>query len=148
MFKSFALMSVTGLTLASVTEAQQAIPCDWIARADAIVEPWRDNTRTFANGDVRLALLDAIEPGAGSLHILILSPPFGEQGERQCMTLGMSDHIGFTDADFSSLESGYDPSLGLIFDMDIQTFDGDEFRPGHLHFTLNQATGKITSVLR
>ena len=61
------------VALVSPAQAQEAVWCDWPARADAIVEPWSQNTRTFANGDVRLALLDTIEPAAADKTAL-LSP--------------------------------------------------------------------------
>jgi hypothetical protein len=134
--------------LAGTASAQSVQPCDWVARADAIVEPWEQNTRTFSNGRTRLALLDTIEPAAGAFHILILSPPEDELGGRQCRTLGMHEGVGFSGADFASLTASYDPSVGLIFEMDVGYFDGSDFRPARLRFTLNQATGQIGARLR
>ena len=90
--------------LATPAAAQEAVPCDWAARADGIVEPWEDNTATFANGAVRLALIDTVEPAAGAFHLLILSPPLGELGERQCRTLGIGG-MGFAGLDFASLQA-------------------------------------------
>ncbi|QIE46962.1 hypothetical protein G5B38_16330 [Pseudohalocynthiibacter aestuariivivens] len=133
--------------LATPAAAQQAVPCDWVARADAIVEPWEDNTATFANGKVRLALMDVIEPAAGAFHILILSPPSDEMGGRQCRTLGASENVGFSDVDWSSLDAGYDPAVGLIFDLNVRVYDGIDFVPRWLRFTLNQATGAISATL-
>ncbi|MEQ9261270.1 MAG: hypothetical protein RIG84_19450 [Roseovarius sp.] len=133
--------------LAAPVAAQEAVPCDWAARADAIVEPWEENTRTFANGAVRLALLDTIEPAAAAFHILILSPPYEELGGRQCRTLGMPGGMGFSGADFGSLAAGYDPATGLIFTMKVQVYDGGDFRDRGLRFTLNQATGEIGAAL-
>ena len=129
-------------------QAQHVQPCDWIARADAIVEPWEDNTRTFANGEVRIALLDVIEPAAGAYHVLIISPPYAELGERQCRTLGMTENIGFSGVEFGSLTAEYDPSVGLVFQMPVQRFDGENYVPAWLRFTLNQATGDIRAVLQ
>jgi len=133
---------IMGLYATSVT-AQQVQDCDWIARADAIVEPWKDNTRTFANGNVRLALLDTVEPAAAAFHILVLSPPYGELGERQCKTIGVQQNIGFPGVDFKSLEAAYHPSIGLVFELKLQVFDGSNFDPGQLQFSLNQSTGEI-----
>ncbi|MGR3614887.1 MAG: hypothetical protein ACU0BB_02460 [Paracoccaceae bacterium] len=129
--------------------AQTVENCDWQALAPNLVEPWEANTKTYANGDVRLALLDTVEPAAGSYHLLVLSPPYGELGDRQCRTIGISQGVGFSGVDFGSLRSGYDPAVGLIFDMDVQRFDPDQddFVPIHLRFNLNQATGDIGAVL-
>ena len=60
------LVFVLLLVLASAAHAsaQSVEDCDWRASAQALIEPWEDNTRTFANGDVRLAVTDTIEPAA------------------------------------------------------------------------------------
>ena len=68
MLRFISFVSMTCM-VASASSAQTAFPCDWQARADAIVEPWEENSKTFANGAVRVALLDTIEPaGMGSLQ--------------------------------------------------------------------------------
>lgn len=134
--------------LAAPLAAQQAVPCDWPARADAIVEPWEDNTQTFANGKIRLALLDTVEPAAAAFHILILSPPYAELGERQCRTLGAGGGLGFAGVEFDSLTALYDEEVGLIFRMDVSTYDGNDVVSEILIFTLNQATGVIKAKLQ
>ncbi|GAA6209074.1 hypothetical protein NBRC116601_23670 [Cognatishimia sp. WU-CL00825] len=128
--------------------AQEVVDCDWHARADAIVEPWEVNTRRFAGGDVRLALLDTIEPAAGAFHILVLSPPYDELGGRQCKTIGVSAGVGFSGAGFETLTARYDPAVGLSFAMEVTTYDPEyEFLSGTLIITLNQATGAIEAML-
>ena len=134
--------------LASPLAAQQAVPCDWAARADGLVEPWEGNSATFANGEVRLALLDTIEPAAGAFHILILSPPYDEVSGRQCATLGFGDGVGFAGLDFASLTASYDASVGLVFNIDAEVFTGEEFERARLVFTLNQSTGAISARLQ
>ncbi|CUI51989.1 hypothetical protein [Cognatishimia activa] len=136
------------LSLAGPSFAQDVAECDWQARADAIAEPWEENTRTFANGDVRLALLDTIEPAAAAYHILVLSPPYDELGTRQCRTVGL-DGAGFSGIGFESLLADYDPEIGLIFGLRVQYLDGatSDFVKGDLVFTLNQATGDIEAFL-
>ncbi len=139
---------IAGL-LATPVAAQQVIPCDWIAHADAIVEPWEDHTATFANGKVRLALMDVTEPAAGAYHILILSPPYDDEvNRRQCRTLGVGSAIGFSNVDWGSLDANYNPSIGLVFDVNVHIYDGTDFVPRWLQFTLNQATGAIVALLR
>ncbi|MDQ2090736.1 hypothetical protein [Marimonas arenosa] len=130
--------------------AQEVSPCDWEASAGNIVEPWEDNTRTFSNGKTRLALLDTIEPAAGSFHVLVLSLPLNELGDRQCRTIGMGGGIGFSGADFSTLDATYDPAIGLIFTMTVGRYVPDTglFDSVGLRFTLNQATGQIRAALQ
>lgn len=144
------LMSAVALAVAAIgAQAQEAVPCDWQARADAIVEPWSEYSRTYANGDVRLALLDTVEPAAAAFHILILSPPYDEIGARQCRTLGLGGGMGFSGVTFDALDAAYDPSVGLIFTLPVASFDGStgDFLESNLLFTLNQATGQIDAWL-
>ena len=141
--KFLAPLATTLLPLPAL--AQEVSNCDWQASAWALVEPWEANTRTFANGAVRLALLDTVEPAAGAFHILVLSPPYAELGDRQCRTIGMGQGMGFSGADFQALDAGYDPAVGLIFTLPVQRYVPDTagFAPATLRFTLNQSTGAI-----
>ncbi|MCB1463865.1 MAG: hypothetical protein KDJ90_15925 [Nitratireductor sp.] len=129
---------------AAPASAQVVEECDWVASAQTIVEPWEANTRTFSNGKVRLALLDTVEPAAGAMHILVLSPPIGELGDRQCRVISFSKGIGFTGIDFGQLNADYDPSRGLMFRVPGSIFENDVQRPKIIVFTVNQATGDIT----
>ena len=51
-----AALALIAASFAPPLSAQEAQPCDWPARADALVEPWEDHISSFANGAVRLAL--------------------------------------------------------------------------------------------
>lgn len=135
--------------LASPVAAQSVNPCDWQASAQALVEPWKDNTRVFANGDVRLAAIDTIEPAGGAAYVLVLSPPRSELGERQCRVIGYTDQLGFAAVYFDLLTADYDPAIGLLFDVNVQivTADGSFTNGGLLSLTLNQSTGAMTTSL-
>lgn len=124
--------------------------CEWQAAARYLVEPWGQNTATFANGKVRLALLDTVEPAAGGFHVLVLSPPYNEIGDRQCRTVGMQPGIGFSGVDFESLSSSYSPETGLRFELNVRRYvpEEDLFAPGVLMMTVNQSTGSIGVQLR
>ncbi len=130
---------------AGMATAQEVHECDWRASARNLVEPWGDNMRTFANGHVRLALLDTVEPTAGALHLLVISPPYGVLGEPQCRVISWRGSIGFAGLNFAALEASYDPASGLTF-----TLPGLIYLPeqgfansARLSFTLNQASGEI-----
>ena len=142
-------LSAALIGLASGASAQAVLPCDWQASAANIAEPWEENTRTFANGAVRVAVLDTVEPAAGALHVLLLSPPFGELGERQCRVIAIDEGIGFSGLRFDTLVARYDPTVGLMFQMPVQRYsnDSDVFEEVTLSFTLNQATGEIRAVV-
>lgn len=135
--------------LASPLAAQEVLPCDNMAFADAIVEPWEDNTRTFANGAVRVALLDAIEPALGSFYFLVLSPPYDDMGQRRCQIIGFDGGVGFTTLDFSSLGAAYEPARGLELQLlgRIAVPEYDFTNPVNLWVIVNQATGEISTFM-
>jgi hypothetical protein len=132
--------------LAAPAAAQTAFPCDWQARADAIVEPWDDNTATFANGAVRVALLDVIEPAAGAFYLLILHPPYDELGSRVCTVVGLNESLGYANIDFNGLEARYDPARGLTFEVPVTIYLPEQSfqNPALVSITVNQATGAVT----
>ncbi|KAB6716897.1 MULTISPECIES: hypothetical protein [Roseobacteraceae] len=136
-------------TLPLAAQAQETTLCDWRASAASVVEPWDENARTFANGAVRLALLDTIEPAAAAFHVLVLSPPFDEVGGRQCRIISAdAAGSGFEAIDFAALEADYEPSTGLLFMMPARLYDPEDgpAKMGRLSFALNQATGEIATL--
>lgn len=134
--------------MAMSASAQSVQTCDWQARADAIVEPWEDNSRTFANGDVRIALLDTIEPAAGAFWLLVLAPPYDELGGRSCYVIG-DRGVGFSGVLFDGLEANYDPAQGLVFTAPVFVYDQAyaDSVPFTLRFVVNQARGAVTAQL-
>ena len=143
------LIAAIALPIASSAAAQSVIECDWQASSQALIEPWEDHSTTFADGAVRLAMLDTIEPAVGAMHLLVLSPPYDEVGSRQCKTIGTFESVGFSGIMWDGLTSGYDPDVGLIFEVPVSRYDPvtDGFPTSLLSFTLNQATGEIDAVI-
>ncbi|MDF0600825.1 hypothetical protein P1J78_08790 [Psychromarinibacter sp. C21-152] len=128
--------------------AQTVIPCDgWQASARNIAEPWSAHTRTFANGDVRVALLDTIEPAAGAFYLLVLTPPYGELGSRTCgLVAADGGSMGLAGLDFGNVGASYDPATGLTLRFPAQRYAPATggYDPAILAVTINQATGAIT----
>lgn len=141
------------LGLASFATAQMVSGCvtengdTYQTSARAIMEPWEENTKTFANGNVRLAYLDTEEPANASAFLLILSPPYDELGSRQCKIVSMLDGLGFAGITFGGLTSGYDPAVGLIFDIPVTRYfaDSSAYNVQILTVMVNQATGLVTA---
>jgi hypothetical protein len=143
------ILSLCIAACAAPAMAQEVMPCDWQSSARNVVEPWEDNSRTFANGDVRLINFDTIEPAVGFAYLMILSPPYDELGDRQCAVIGAESGVGFAGLDFDSLEAGYDPAVGLVFDLVVRGYDPETAKTPRkfLNVTLNQATGAIGAVV-
>jgi hypothetical protein len=144
--------AVTLGVLPALGWAQDVVPsisdCDWSASAENIVEPWETYSRSFSEGQTRLALLDTIEPAVAWARLLVLSPPYDELGGRQCRVIGI-DSYGFSGMAFDRLTASYDPARGLTFVVPVQAFDARSPDPVWftLAVTLNQANGAITADL-
>ncbi|SIO33078.1 hypothetical protein [Vannielia litorea] len=142
MIRALALLCLLATPLA----AQELSDCgDFRSDARNIPEPWEASTRTFANGDVRLVLLDTIEPAAAPYHLMILSPPFDEVGGRQCKVLSRENASGWAGIQFELLEAGYDPAAGLTFTLPAMIWlpEKNFVNSTELTITLNQSTGEI-----
>lgn len=140
------ILLALAMIYAAPAMAQTAMPCGWQARADAIVEPWDENAATFANGAVRIALLDVVEPAAAAFYLLILHPPFDEVGARTCTVVGLDDDLGYAAIFFNNLEADYDPNSGLtvtvpaVIYLPEQSFQNSAV----LTISINQSTGDVT----
>ncbi|THD85287.1 hypothetical protein E7811_06175 [Aliigemmobacter aestuarii] len=138
------------LFLAAPVSAQVVGDCDWRAGLQALPEPWEQATRTFANGAVRLAVSDVIEPAAGAFYLVILSPPFDELGGRQCKVIGATPDVGFGGLTLDGMDATYNPAAGLVFRVPVSVYDpaSARFHEAVLAVTLNQATGAIGAALQ
>lgn len=145
---------LTAILLASTHPAlaYTLLPCDgWQGQARNIPEPWEAHSRTFANGDIRIAVLDTIEPAAGAYYLLVLAPGVADEMEgRTCAVVGLeSGAMGFAGIDMGGVSARYDPSVGLVIDLPVQLFDPQAagFRDARLGVRINQAAGVIDPVL-
>ncbi len=146
MFRTIALIAT--FLVATPLVAQTARDCDgWQGHARNIAEPWESHIRTFANNRIRVALLDTIEPAAGAFYILVLSPPYGELGDRACVVVGDHDGgIGFAGITFEELGASYDPARGLTLTAPVTRYQPETagFDSGILSILINQSTGQVT----
>jgi hypothetical protein len=140
------------LCLAAPASAQTVRDCDtWQTSARNLPEPWSASSRTFANGAIRVALLDTVEPAAGAFYLMVLSPPYDELGGRICALVAEADgNIGFAGIAFDAMQAAYDPTTGLTLTTPVQRFNPDTggFVNRRLDVTINQAAGAITARVR
>ncbi len=123
--------------------------CDWKASAQAIPEPWSENTRAYANDAIRIARLDTIEPAAAAEHLLVMTPKRTDMGERTCRIVSLSKDYGFAALDMSDVTAEYDASTGLELTLGVDEYDPETSRPVRksLGVVINQATGGVTATL-
>jgi len=145
MFRS-ALFPLACLTAAPVVAAT-VTDCDIRASAQFIAEPWDQNTATFAEGAIRLAVIDMKEPAGAPSYLMVLSPPFNEVGERQCRLIEAQPHLGFYQIDVQTIVAEHDPETGLTLRIPVTDYgDGAPNPPPFpLTVTINQASGEVTA---
>ncbi len=122
-----------GLALAAMAAAGPAGAvsiggCDgWMANPVFIAEPWGQNTRTFYNDQVRVALMDTNgEPVCCSVHLLVLMPNKDDElGGRSCHLIHNTGELGFSAVDFKTLKTGYDAKKGLLLTFRYSTMRED-----------------------
>ncbi len=146
--KVFSGVLTAALLTGSAAMSQEVQSCEYVTQLGNLAEPWEQSIRSFANGQVRVALLDTLEPAAAAMYLAIYSPPWDEVGDRQCRVIAQ-DGAGFGRIDFHMLEAGYDPATGLTLAMPVGVYVPGQmhFDPNMLYVTVNQSTGEITPQL-
>lgn len=144
------VLPMIALLLGAVTaQAQPVLDCrDAFARGfdpDTIVEPWQDNSATYADGEIRIAKLDMIEPAGTPFRLLVLMGPRDEVGGRRCVIVQDSDGDGFARLDFAARTSAYDPESGLTLSFPVETaIGGDQTTLHVVSIRLNAQTGDVS----
>lgn len=125
--------------------AENVRDCDTSDRVELIAEPWEENTATFSNGAIRVAVLDRVEPAVASMHLLVLTPPTNEAGMRVCKVISAdAAGKGFAFIDFVHRKVGYDPAAGVTVEMEVTPADPAVAR-GRLLVTMSQDRGRVTA---
>lgn len=114
-----------------------------------IPEPWEINTRTFANGDVRLVLLDTWDPANYAVHLMItyVDPDLHESEGRACVIISDRGGRGFQNMSLLDMAAGYDPATGLSFSIETERYISEDEPVDHgvLNVNLNRATEQVTA---
>ena len=135
------------LALAPCAAAAQSVThCNWQSDVRGIIEPWEDNIRAFADGKVRVIQMNFIEPAAGPINLVILTPPYDpETGDRNCWVVGWDEALGFVSIEFAALTSTYDPARGIVLAVPARFYDPelDFSNIGLLEVSINQSTGEV-----
>jgi hypothetical protein len=113
---------LAGVMIAGPAAAVTVEDCEGVATVENIAEPWEANSKSFYNGEVRLAVVDTGgEPACCSTHLMVLytedtgeEPPY-----RACKMVSDREGRGFGDVDFKGLKATYDPATGLTFSVPV-----------------------------
>ena len=87
-----------------------------------LVEPWDTHSRTYADGAIRIAVLDTGgEPACCSAHLLVLYPAGGQDGPeyRACAIVSATKGLGFLWVDIPGTTARHDPARGLLLSVPV-----------------------------
>ena len=141
--------AVVAALLPQTLLAQTLVECDdWRSHAANIAEPWEDNTRTYAEGAVRVTVMDAYEPAAGAFHLLILSPGADEFDFRQCKVMSFDGGTGFAGLNMEGTTAQQDAAaVSLTMPATRWLMETDTFTDAVLTVKIDLAGGEITGRL-
>lgn len=133
-------MLLAGPTLAA--EVQECTP--EIVDVGHTPEPWETHSRSFANGAVRIAVLDSVALAVGAFYLLVSID--SDDPWRQCHVVA-DQGSGFAALSLYAMQSAYDPASGLRSSMDVQQFNVEMARPepAVLNVLINQTNGTVTA---
>ena len=145
---------LVALLLPGLAQAQVVQDCadaSWVASPANIAEPWAERSRTYAEGAIRVAMLDTGgEPVCCAAHLLVLSPAGGgdEPEYRACRVISAAESLGFYDLDIPGIAASSDPARGLLLSVPVAhwTEAVDLGRPPiweRMAVRINQAAGTV-----
>jgi len=139
---------LAGLAAAAPAHAAWLGDCNDYASAGLIAEPWEQNTRTFYNGQVRVAVVDTNgEPVCCSSWLVVIFPDKDDElGGRTCMMLGSEEGLGFTGIDVKTIKSSYAAATGLTLTVPVKRLNDDSSgqRTEVVTLKLDLRTSKLT----
>lgn len=144
-----AALCLPGAALGQIV--QDCAASGYVVSPANLVEPWATHSRTYAEGAIRIAVLDTGgEPACCSAHLLVLYPAGGQDGPeyRACAVVSATKGLGFLWVDIPGTTASYDPVRGLLLSVPVTHWhDGVELgRPGiveRMEVRVNQAAQTV-----
>ena len=149
------LLILASLLWGSAAFAQRVQPCfdgdriPYRASAEAVAEPWEENTRSFAEGKVRIAVMDTGEPAYGAYYLMVMYWPGGDGALRICDLVSQGE-VGFVGMTLNGMEAGHKAGLGLVLKVPTSFYNPveDEFEEGVIEVLVDRAANQVTAARR
>lgn len=130
-----------------VTDCYQEGQGNYLTDIRVLAEPWESNTRVFANGDVRIAILDTWDPANFAVHLMVLFLPSDwiEAEGRACRIVSDANGLGFHQMDLTEMNARYDPASGLVLTIPTERHGlaNPDVAHGTLEVVINRATNQV-----
>lgn len=121
--------------------------CDWPASSANIVEPWKDSTKTYSKGEIRIVWVDTGgEPACCSSHLVILTPsPADGPAYTRCDTLSDGPTgTGFQSVNIKDVRSSYNAKDGLLLKVPVERYiDGNDVNKDTINIRINRLEGSV-----
>lgn len=142
--------ALVALCLPAAAGAATLSECgDYRTDLRSIAEPWEDHTRIYANGEIRVVLIDTIEPAAGAFHLVLLTPPYDELGSPVCTVVSPPEGSGFSGISFPDMVAEEAAgSLKLTVPVGLYDATTDTFPEAVLTVTVDTAAGTLTAEVK
>ncbi len=141
------------LVLSGPVAAQQVQPCEsngtfpYETTALAIAEPWEDNTRIFAEGQVRITIMDTYEPALGALYLMVIFEPMGQAADFRTCVLVSNGFAGFPNMTLEGLNVREIEGQGMRFHVPTTFYNptDDEVEYGYLEVMVDRLALSVTA---
>ena len=108
------------------------------------------NTRTFYNGQVRVAVVDTGgEPVCCSSYLVVIYPNVDDElGGRSCTMLSQGERSGWAGIDVKAIRTSYNATTGLSLAVPVSVLRDDDtgVRKVTINLRLDLRTSKLTIV--
>lgn len=95
-------------------------------------------TKSFANGAVKVAYVSTEEPAAAPDHLLIFV--YGEEMSITCASVDAWEGAGFASLDMSKMTSSYDANKGLLISFPARIWmDSDQYKTEIVNVRVNRS---------
>ena len=148
----FAALAAMPLFAQQVQDCAAANAPTYPQLASAIAEPWEANTRRFADGQVRLAVMDSHQAGLAAYWLLVLFSPSEEEADQLSCALISNDEFGFSGITLEGVEVQESP-LGPVISVPTRFLNPtdsaipleSDYKWGRLEVLVDRVNMKVTA---
>lgn len=133
--------------VAAPASAQEVRDCIALDRSKVILNPLDMNARTYANGEVSLAVVhDGRSHSYDSLFVLVYAPDLENETKRNCRMIGQGEGRGYTDVRLRAAVADYTAADGLTVEVPARIFRKEDGSSNTtlLSVNVNRTTNEIT----
>ena len=141
------LLVLLTFLLASSATAQEVRDCMTLDRQNVVLNPLDMSGRSYANGEVTLAVIhDGRSNSTDSLFLLVYAPDGQNPDKKKCRMIGMGEGRGYANVRLEAAQADYTAADGLTVIVPARIYLQKEafINTTLLSINVNRATDEIT----